>query len=643
MRKVDSIRVVLAGIGGDSHSVGLSLLRFGLAEAGYQVRYLGIQTPIDDLVKNAVGADYALVSNMDGHARVYLRDFTKARQKYRDGALWYLGGNISVGGRDRVEADFREAGFHRVFSKFSALEAVLDILEGDAFLLSPQTSYEPDWVATKAWSPDMWLAEEAGKIGSVSLGAARTEVLDQWKTGNSARNLEDNARVLASAKSFAAAHKSEASSLKSRPLVQPRSGVATLQSQAKLFRSLSNAGADVLSFQVDSLTRNNAYSSVEDVLKEGPTVADQVLNGFPMVNHGVAAIRSIVRSVQSPLQTRHSTRDPRLLAEVSMAGGVTGFEGGPICYNIPYYKDLPLSQSLRHWKYVDRLAGQYYDKFGLIIDREFFGTLTGTLIPPSLAIATNILEVLLAAEQGVRSVSVGYAEQGCRIQDLAAIETMRRLCSEWLDNAGHKNMLVNTVFHQYMAAFPPDEVSAQQLILASATTAGLSGASRVLVKTAVESTRIPLVQDNIDAIQTVKLGLESASRVRVSSTEIEVEATLIETEVNSILEAVFIRGRGTLEQGIIRGFQDGIIDVPFSPSVYNRGDVQTARGVDGAVRFVTFGGLPFDSDVKQFHRGEIDRRRSRDRRPDNENAAKLVEADVLCLPRGGFTGWPLSD
>jgi methylaspartate mutase epsilon subunit len=40
-----------------------------------------------------------------------------------------------------------------------------------------------------------------------------------------------------------------------------------------------------------------------------------------MVSHEVRLLRRIAQGVRAPFQTRHSTRDPRLLAEISYAGG----------------------------------------------------------------------------------------------------------------------------------------------------------------------------------------------------------------------------------------------------------------------------------------------------------------------------------
>src|SRR6185503_16266538 len=253
--------------------------------------------------------------------------------------------------------------------------------------------------------------------------SSRREVLEQWKTGSGARGLASNAQFLLRQPSFPRiqAHTRMG---QGQMLVQPRSGVAMIGEQIKLFKNFKRAGARVLSYQVDSLTRNNNYTGAEEAIRESRVLGMSTLNGFPVVNHGVTGLRRIAQQIHVPLQTRHSTRDPRLLAEISYAGGVTSFEGGAICYNMPYYKDYPLAEPIRNWQYVDYLTGLYHNHFGIVLDREFFGTLTATLIPPCIAIVTNILETLLAVRQGVKCVSLGYAEQGHRPQDIAAIRMM---------------------------------------------------------------------------------------------------------------------------------------------------------------------------------------------------------------------------
>ena len=55
------------------------------------------------------------------------------------------------------------------------------------------------------------------------------------------------------------------------------------------------------------------------------------------------------------------------------------------------------------------------------LDREPYGPLTGTLVPPCISHAVAVLEALLAAEQGVKHISVGYGQCGNLVQDIAAI------------------------------------------------------------------------------------------------------------------------------------------------------------------------------------------------------------------------------
>ncbi len=111
---------------------------------------------------------------------------------------------------------------------------------------------------------------------------------------------------------------------------------------------------------------------------------------------------------------------------MSMASGFTSYEGGGISYNIPYAKRVTLEKSIRDWQYCDRLMGMY-EEHGIRINREPFGPLTGTLIPPFISHSIAIIEGLLALEQGVKSITVGYGQVGSLTQDVAAIQSLREL------------------------------------------------------------------------------------------------------------------------------------------------------------------------------------------------------------------------
>lgn len=637
--------ILLGGIGGDSHSVGLTILRHSLVQNGYRVSYLGTQNRLEDFFLLAPLANVVMVSSMDGHVHYYLRDFPELMKRYGVHATrWYLGGNLHIGPARGHARHFLEMGFDQVFEKFVDVKTVLHLLERELAEVEP-VAHCPTLMAQATATDQLLLSSAVSDemLDAGSFAEQRGKVLEQWWTGTLARDLTSNAEFLAQQLSFPTVQR-EVLNGQSSILIQPRSGVAGVSEQIELFQAFKSVGVRLLSYQVDSLTRNNNYPGVEEALRESRLAKTSTLNGFPVINHGVPALRRIIAEVGLPLQTRHSTRDPRLLAEISYAGGVTAFEGGAICYNIPYYKDYPLDCSIKRWQYVDRLTGIYYERFGIKLDREFFGTLTATLIPPSLAIVVNIVETVLAIQQGVKCVSLGYAEQGNRIQDMAAIRMLSQMTDEVVKQLGYQDIQINTVFHQYMAAFPATPQRAEELIYHSAITASLSGATRVIVKTAVEATRIPTLEDNLHALTLVRRGVLSVAQGQevVDEARVTEESAIVRREVQAILDSLIYCGGGSIAAGIVNGFRQGLLDIPFSPSLNNKGAVMTARDKDGAVRFLTFGNLQLDRELRDFHRDKIqERRRLWGRRTEQEDYL-LVEQDVLQIARGEHERWPLA-
>ena len=641
MKSKNGHTILLGGIGGDSHSVGLTILRQALITHGYKVHYLGTQNRIDDFFEWASLCNVVMISSMDGHSHYYLRQFPKMIKEYNAyGPLWYLGGNLHIGDGVGCEHEFIEMGFDRVFVKFVDVMTVLQTLDRDLSDKEPVAEAPNLWERTSQfllrWSTDV----DDQKLDWEQVTRARPGVLEAWKTGAQAKDLEENADFLSRQPSFPKIQ-AQVNSGRQSTLIQPRSGVPLLEMQIKLFQAFKSSGVRVLSYQVDSLTRNNNYAGAAEAIRESRSNGISTINGFPVINHGVSGLRQVIRQVKAPLQTRHSTRDPRLLAEICYAGGVTSFEGGAICYNIPYYKNYPLDESIKNWQYVDRLTGFYYERFGITLDREFFGTLTATLIPPSIAIVVNIIEALLAVRQGVKSVSLGYAEQGHRIQDIAAIRALRMMATEILQNMGYKDVQVNTIFCQYMAAFPENQQRAVDLIYNSAITARLSGATRVISKTPAEAFRIPSLDDNAYGISIVAQGFSDAVNHPVDEDRVFQECEIIREEAQAIFESVIYCGRGDLAKGVVSGFQKGLLDIPFAPSRYNRGEVMTARDVEGAVRFLSTGNLQFDRELRQFNQEKMADRRRADGLSSGKQSYLLIENDVLRVPRCQYDQWPL--
>ncbi len=631
--------ILLGGLGGDSHSVGLSILRQAITSQGYKVLFLGTQNREEEFFEYAEDCSVVMMSCLDGHAQRYLMKFPKIRSQCNYKSLWYIGGNLSVEKNLEVVKHYRSLGFDRVFPSFIDIRSVLEVLEKD--LYNRKTSNSRKISDRFVQLKNRLLScnsKEAAPLEECT-SQTRSKVLESYHTGLSAINMEENALFLKSSPSFARIQ-SLVNESRLPMIIQPRSGVATVKEQIKYFEAFKQYGINALSYQVDSLTRQNNYQLVEEVIRNGIGSSNSLLNGFPIVNHGVKSLRQIAKSIKTPLQTRHSTYDPRLLAEISYAGGITSFEGGAICYNIPYYNDYPLELSLSNWEYIDRLTGEYYHRFGIVLDREFFGVLTGTLIPPSLAIVTGVLEALLAVKQGVKSISIGWAEQGNRVQDIAAIRVIKELVPSILNHFGFKGIQINSVFHQYMAAFPESLKLAEKLIQNSATTGLMSGATRLLSKTPVEAVKIPSLAENLMGLSLIRQGLLAAKNTHVDPGLIDQESRIIRAETLSIIQSILHCGRGSVEKGIIEGFKKGWLDIPFSPSRYNAGAVQTIRDMEGAIRYLNTGNLQLEIPLVNFNLEKCQERISAGEKRLNLEY-EVIEDDVLQIVRGRYDAWPL--
>lgn len=465
----------------------------------------------------------------------------------------------------------------------------------------------------------------------------RNEVLQQWPTGKDV-NLEEAADYLKKVpehKNFSAVLKKAKN--EGITLAQPRAGVALIDAHIELLTYLQNeGGADLLPSTIDSYTRLNRYDECEVGIKESQKAGRSMLNGFPGVNHGVSGCRRVYEAVDLPVEARHGTPDARLLTEIIHAGGWTSNEGGGISYNIPYAKSASLEKSILDWQYCDRLAG-IYEEMGIHINREPFGPLTGTLVPPSMSNAVAIIEGLLAAEQGVVNLTLGYGQCGNLVQDVAAIRALVELAEEYFKNYGYYVELT-TVFHEWMGGFPADEARAFGLISWGASTAALAGATKVIVKTPHEAIGIPTKEANAAGIKATKtvLNLLRGQRLPMSK-ELADEIALIKAETKCILDNVLELGMGDWAVGAVKAFAAGVMDIPFAPSKYNSGKILPVRDNNGAVRYYEFGNIPFTREIKDFNRELLEKRAKYEGRDVSFN---MVVDDIFAVGKGVLVGRP---
>lgn len=466
----------------------------------------------------------------------------------------------------------------------------------------------------------------------------RELVLNQWPTGKEVdlKEAVDYLKKIPDHKNFA--KKLIKAKEEGVTLAQPRAGVALLDEHIELLRHLQDeGGADLLPSTIDSYTRQNRYDECEIGIKESKLAGRSLLNGFPGVNHGVHGCRQVIESVDLPVEARHGTPDGRLLAEITHAAGFTSNEGGGISYNIPYAKSVSIEKTLVDWQYCDRLVG-FYEEQGVSINREPFGPLTGTLVPPSTSNAVAIVEALLAAEQGVKNLTVGYGQCGNLIQDVAAIRALEEQTNEYLKANGYKDCYVTTVFHQWMGGFPADEAKAFGVISTGAAAAALAGATKVIVKTPHEAIGVPTKEANASGIKATKMTLNLLRGQRMPmSKELELEIAIIKAETKCMLDKLFELGKGDLAIGTVKGFEAGIIDVPFAPSKFNNGKMMPARDNNGAVRYLKFGNVPFTEDLKNFNMKKLEERAKFENR---EVGFQMTVDDIFAVGKGKLVGRP---
>jgi len=103
----------------------------------------------------------------------------------------------------------------------------------------------------------------------------------------------------------------------------------------------NESGIDLLGTMVDSMTRNQRYQAAEEGLQESLKTGKWVLNGFPMVSHGVRTVRKIIESVDLPVMIRGISPDYRLIDEIGFAGGHTGTSGTPLMAFCQYSSNMP--------------------------------------------------------------------------------------------------------------------------------------------------------------------------------------------------------------------------------------------------------------------------------------------------------------
>jgi methylaspartate mutase epsilon subunit len=361
--------------------------------------------------------------------------------------------------------------------------------------------------------------------------------------------------------------------------VQPRMGMGSIgDMQAGLQAVKDLAAPTVGTITLDSYTRMGQFDEAEKSLK-----ARLDLNGFPILAYSPSQIMDHLSCLGSDdflIQVRHGTASPEKIFEQLVKCRLFLTEGGPISYCLPYSR-LPLEEAISSWQRACLILADYPAKSHL---ESFAGCLLGQLCHPTILVALGILEALFFQHNGLKDISLSYAQNYSLNQDLAAVSALKRLAGLYLP----QEISWHVVIYTFMGLFPETKRGYENILNESVQLAVLSGAKRLIVKTGEESRQIPTVASNIASLNKA----HEFSTVLPEDVPYDwEEEELIFSQSAALIDCVLNLDED-IGTALYKAFQKGYLDVPFCLHPDNRRLATCAIDHHGYLQWVSLGNLP---------------------------------------------------
>ena len=462
----------------------------------------------------------------------------------------------------------------------------------------------------------------------------RKKVLAEWPTGKEVDLDEAVAFHKSLPPSKVWSKRLEEAKEKGETLLITGMGHTTIEQQIQLLKTVEPV-ADILGTSPDSLTRAHHFDVIVREIEKSTKSGVSTINGFPIVNHGVAGVRKVISAISKPIQLRYGAPDMRIINEIAFAGGYTADTGDGLYDFWNMNSKEPLETILKNHQYLHRLFGIYEER-GAPISAAVLG-MYGCGVPPSLNLAAQLTQILMMVEQGVKEIIFHHHAHGNLSQDVAGAETFRKLAHDYLERFGYKDVRLTMNAGLALAKYPDDAGGSFVIIAFNCLLARLCKAQIVDVRTISEAKTIPCAQDLVVTFKAGKMAanLFKDQEIEVDRDLVALEAGMIESEVRSILDKVLELGDGDIMVGTIKAVEHGVLDNPFSshPAVLCR--VMGAKDDEGAVRYLDHGNLPFSKEILEFHRERIARREKLQRRKADY---QTVVEDLTSISKGILIG-----
>ena len=425
-----------------------------------------------------------------------------------------------------------------------------------------------------------------------------------------------------------------------RMSVFPRAGTPVLEQMIELCQGLRDSGVVLIPVTTDSYTRFGQYEKVEEILQECNRTGKALLNGYPIINQGVAKTRKLIESVDAAFSPRAAG------GEIAIAAGMTTWAGGNGMEFLTwgsYSKNMTIQELVKKSQNGMRVLGWYADR-GVIICTDLHGWLPNAPFPLSVNIVGMIIEAVTGAEQGQKALYPLVHCMGNMTQDMAWIRLVPKLLREYLDMFGYQDTMIVGTCPAQTPLFPvaQDLGGAFAYLTYVAMVGALSKSNAVDLRSIDEGAGIPTKDTNAVSYRAAKwiFDVIREQQVEIDVKGMDIEEKVTETEVRVIMDRILELGDGDIVDGTIQAVESGVLDSPWSPNITIKDQVLGVRDARGACRYLEFGNLPIPEEIKEFHREKIaEREKLEGEKADYHTAVR----DLWSLSKGKIVGLPPYD
>jgi methylaspartate mutase epsilon subunit len=468
----------------------------------------------------------------------------------------------------------------------------------------------------------------------------RQKVLAQWKTGREVDLAEALAYHRAMPVHKNLPHQLQKARREGSVLMHNLTGQSTMASQLEFLLALQNQGqSGLLQCLYDSYTRTGRFEHLESVIRECETSGKNLLNGYPLVNHGVSGNRRLFEALDRPLGALGPAVDSRLASEIALASGFTQLVDNSYIVFETYTKTVPLEEILGYFQYSLRLAAHYQEHgapVAVTVATGAAGDNSPGIAPPSLGTAGRVLGALAAATQGVKHLIQVNWSHGNIAQDVASSVVTQKLAREYLDRFGYTDAQLYMENGCLGGPYPYDFDEAFAEVMYAGIVSAFTASQMCQVKTFDESSGIPTLENQVRSLRGTGMMyriLRTPNLDFPGSSDVQQEAAMEEREARAIVEKVLELGDGDPLVGAVKAYEFGIMDNPVANNPRVKSKVMGLKDAQGAVRYHSVGNLPFDQEIIDFHQEKIaGRAQALGRQPDYDT----LVADLRAIASGAW-------